>query len=113
MDEITLTADTAAAEVSSQGVRLFTIMPESLGFSRCSMQELKGGDASANAAIVKSVLQGESGPRRDIVLLNAAYALLAAGACDEVAHGVELAASAIDRGAAFQQLQKLITLTNG
>jgi anthranilate phosphoribosyltransferase len=112
MDEITLTGETAAAEVSAEGVRLFTIAPEEFGFSRCSMQALKGGDAAANAAIVRAVLTGEQGPRREIVLMNAAYALLAAGRCATVAEGVTLATQAIDSGAALKQIEKLATLTN-
>lgn len=112
MDEITLTGETAAAEVNTEGVRLFTITPEESGFNRCSMQALKGGDAVANAAIVLAVLGGEQGPRREIVLLNAAYALLAAGRCTSVAEGVTLATTAIDSGAALMQIEKLATLTN-
>lgn len=112
MDEITLTGETAAAEVTPDGVRLFTITPEEFGFTRCSMQALKGGDAAVNAAIVRTVLAGEQGPKREIVLLNAAYALLAAGRCATVAEGITQAASAIDSGAALRQIEKLATLTN-
>ena len=112
MDEITLTADTAAAEVTPEEVRLFTITPEELGLTRCTMADLRGGDAIANALIVRSVLVGETGPRRDIVLLNAAYALLAAGACSTVQDGLAMAAYAIDSGKAAEQLKQLITLTN-
>lgn len=113
MDEITLTAETAAAEVTADGVRLFTIRPEDHGLRRCSMHEMKGGDAAANAAIVRAVLQGEQGPRRDIVLLNAAYGLLAAGNCVSAEQGIMMAEEAITSGRAFQQLNSLITLTNG
>lgn len=113
MDEITLTDDTAAAEVTPQGVRLFTISPEQFGFKRCTMEELKGGDAVANAEIVRSILQGAPGARREIVLMNAAYALLASGVCADVAEGAAIAVNALDSGAAFKQLQQLISLTNG
>lgn len=113
MDEITMTTETAAAEVTSEGVRLFTITPEQFGFSRCSMADLRGGDATANAAIVRSVLQGEAGPRREIVLMNASYALLAAGRCGSLQEACSVAAEAIDSGRAVQQVQKLISLTNG
>ena len=112
MDEITLTGETSVAEVTADGVRLFTITPEEFGFTRCSMQALKGGDAVANAAIVRAVLAGEQGPRREIVLLNAAYALLAAGRCATVAEGITQAAAAVDSGAALMQIEKLATLTN-
>ena len=113
MDEITLTADTAAAEVTADGVRLFTITPEAHGLQRCSMADLKGGDATANAEIVRAILNGQQGPRRDVVLLNAAYGLLAAGAVSDAATGITRAAQAIDSGAARERLERLITFTNG
>jgi anthranilate phosphoribosyltransferase len=75
------------------------------------MAALKGGDAVANAAIVRSVLAGEQGPRRDIVLLNAAYALLAAGKAASAAEGVTMAAEAIDSGRALQMVEKLAEMT--
>ncbi|CAH2030717.1 anthranilate phosphoribosyltransferase [Trichlorobacter ammonificans] len=112
MDEITLTAESAAAEVTPDGVRLFTIVPEELGFTRCTMADLKGGDAVANAVIVRSVLAGEQGSRRDVVLLNAAFALTAAGACADVREGIARAAASIDSGAAMERLDKLVALTN-
>lgn len=112
MDEITLTGETMIAEVTPSGVTLGCITPEQLGLTRCPMASIKGGDAVANAEIVKSVLSGEQGPRRDIVLLNAAYALVAAGKAATPAEGMALAAEAIDSGRAFQQLEKLSTLTN-
>ena len=112
MDEITLTAETAAAEVTPNGVRLFTITPEEFGFRRCDMQELKGGDAVANAAIVRDILNGAQGPKRDVVLLNAAFALVAADRSASIAEAIRMAAQAIDSGAARGQLEKLVILTN-
>ena len=112
MDEITLTGETLIAEVTSAGVTLTTITPEQFGFTRCDMSALKGGDASANAEIVKAILNGEQGPRREIVLLNAAYALTAAGRTATPADAVALAAEAIDSGRALQQLEKLAALTS-
>lgn len=112
MDEITLTAETAAAEVTPDGIRLFTITPEEFSLVRCSMQELKGGDATANAIIIREVLDGAKGPKREVVLLNAAFALMAAGRCGTVAEGIALAADAIDSGAARGQVEKLAALTN-
>jgi len=112
MDEITLTSETSAAEVSPEGVRLFTITPEAFGFTRCPMAALRGGDAAANAAIVKAILEGEQGPRREIVLLNAGYALLAAGRCATVEEGIALASGALASGKALQQLESLVKCTN-
>lgn len=111
MDEITTTTETLVAEVTSSGVTLSTLMPEELGIHRCSMDDLRGGDALANANIVRSVLQGAAGPRRDIVLLNAAYALLAAGRVTTARQGISLAAEAIDNGTAMEQLNRLIEMT--
>jgi anthranilate phosphoribosyltransferase len=112
MDEITLTGETLIAEVTPSGVTIKNITPEQMGLTRCLMAELKGGDAVANAAIVTAVLSGEPGPRRDIVLLNAGYALVAAGKASSPSDGIVLAAEAIDSGRALQQVQKLAALTN-
>ena len=112
MDEMTLTGETLVAEVTPSGITLSTVAPEQLGLNRCSMAELKGGDAAVNAVIVKAVLSGELGARRDIVLLNAAYALVAAGKVTTPTEGMKLAAEAIDSGLALLQLEKLAELTN-
>ena len=112
MDEMTITGETLVAEVTPSGVKLSTITPEQLGLGRCDMAALKGGDATANAVIVRSVLAGEKGPRRDIVLLNAAYALVAAGKTVTPAKGMLLAAEAIDSGRALQQVEKLAAMTS-
>jgi len=112
MDEITLTGETLVAEVTPKGVRLSSVTPEQVGLARCQMGILKGGDATANAAIVRAILAGEQGPRRDIVLLNAAYALVAAGKAASPAEGITLAAEAIDSGRAMGQLERLAELTN-
>lgn len=112
MDEVTLTGTTLVAEVTPSGVTLSSVTPEQFGLSRCQMTALKGGDAVTNALIVKAVLAGEQGPRRDIVLLNAAYALVAAGKTSSPAEGISIAAEAIDSGRALGQVEKLAVLTN-
>ena len=112
MDEITLTGETLIAEVTASGIRLMTVTPEHFGFSRCTIDALRGGDVSANADIVRSILNGECGPRREIVLLNAAYALIAAGAAATPAAGITMAADAIDSGRALNQLHKLAEMTH-
>ena len=112
MDEMTLTGETLVAEVTPFGVKLGSVTPEQFGLTRCAMAALKGGDATVNAEIVTSVLKGEHGPRRDIVLLNAAYALIAAGKVATPAEGIVMAAEAIDSGRALQQVEKLAALTN-
>jgi len=112
MDEITLTTETRIAEVTPDGVNSRLFRPEELRLSRCSMAELRGGDAAANAAIVRGVLSGEKGPKRDIVLLNAAFGLVAAGKAVDPAEGLLLAAESIDSGRAMGQLEKLAVMTN-
>ncbi|HET6421364.1 MAG TPA: anthranilate phosphoribosyltransferase [Geobacteraceae bacterium] len=112
MDEITLTTATRVAEVSRDGVSVTLVRPDDFGFPQCRMEDLHGGDALENAAIVKAVLNGQEGPKRDIVLMNAAYALVAAGKAGNVPEGIKLAADAIDSGRAVKQLEKLIQLTN-
>jgi len=112
MDEITLTGETLIAEVTPEGVAMGSVSPEQLGLTRCTIASLKGGDAVVNAVIVKAVLAGEQGPRRDIVLLNSAYALVAAGKVDTPSEGIAVAAEAIDSGRALQQVERLAALTN-
>ena len=112
MDELTLTGATQVAEICDGQVTLATVTPEQFGFGRCPLSELQGGDAVQNAAIVRAVLSGEPGPKRDVVLLNAGFALVAAGVADTVATGIDRARTAIDSGAARGRLEQLVTLTN-
>ncbi|MDD2581756.1 MAG: anthranilate phosphoribosyltransferase [Desulfuromonadaceae bacterium] len=112
MDEITVTTETLVAEVTHEGVKLSTIRPEDFGINRGSMDDLRGGDAAVNAEIVRSVLAGAKGPKRDVVILNAAYGLMAANKVASVREGMILAAEAIDNGSALAQLEKLKEITN-
>jgi anthranilate phosphoribosyltransferase len=112
MDEITLTCETRIAEVTPAGVTLKTFSPEELGLARCGMEDLRGGDAVGNAAIVRGILAGDKGPKREVVLLNAAFGLVAAGKVANLAEGLKVAAEAIDSGRAMAQLEKLVELTN-
>jgi anthranilate phosphoribosyltransferase len=112
MDEITLTGETRIAEVTPAGVEVRLISPEDFGLERCAMAELHGGDAAGNAVIVNEILSGCDGARRRIVLLNAAFALVAAGKATGVLDGLQQAAEAIDSGRAAAQLRRLVALTN-
>lgn len=112
MDEITLSEATLVASIDVAGVTLDRITPEQFGFQRCPMAALHGGNAQENATIVRGILGGDPGPRREVVLLNAAYALLAAGRVAAVAEGIALAAEAIDSGRALGQLEQLARMTN-
>ncbi len=112
MDEVTLTGPTRIGEIRDGSVTLSTIEPEDFGLRRCALADLQGGDAAENAAIVKDVLGGKPGPKRDVVLLNAAYALLASGLINDVESGLEKARAAIDDGLAMARLDGLVAMTN-
>lgn len=112
MDEITLTGPTRIAEIRDGQVAVSTIEPEDFNLKRCAMGDLQGGDAVGNAVIVRNVLKGESGPRRDVVLLNAAFALVAAGIANDISAGLEMARDAIDQGRALAKLEALVQMTN-
>jgi anthranilate phosphoribosyltransferase len=112
MDEITLTTETLIGVVTPDGVAMKTIRPEEFGLARCEIASLRGGDAVGNAEIVRGILSGEKGAKRDVVLLNAAFALMAAGKAKDPEAGISMAAEAIDLGQGLSQLEKLITLTN-
>jgi anthranilate phosphoribosyltransferase len=108
LDEITITGPTRIAEAREGSVRSYEVEPEEFGMSRATLQEISGGDAVENAAIIRSVLRGERSPRRDVVLLNAAAALVAARRADHIAEALPLAAKSIDSGAAAKKLEGLI-----
>src|ERR1700756_2905466 len=106
LDEITITGATKIAEVRDGTVRKYEVMPELFGMKRAPMESLAGGDAIANAAIIRAILAGEKSPKRDVVLLNAAAALVAAGRADSIIEGLPAAAESIDSGAAQAKLNK-------
>jgi anthranilate phosphoribosyltransferase len=107
MDELTTTGASSAALVSAGGVETMTIDPVALGIERADLGDLTGGTPEQNALITRAILGGEIGPRRDIVLLNAAAALWVVGVADSLASGIALAASSIDEGRAAAKLQAL------
>jgi anthranilate phosphoribosyltransferase len=111
MDEITLSGQTRVAEVTPEGVTMSLIAPEDFGLERCRPEDLRGGDAAGNAEIVRKVLSGTDDAKRRVVLLNAAFGLVAAGKAAGVAEGIALAAEAIDSGRALKQLDRLVALT--
>jgi anthranilate phosphoribosyltransferase len=113
LDEITTSGPTAVAALQDGAVTTFEIAPEDVGLARVKPNALKGGDAEANAAALKAVLEGERGPYRDIAMFNAAAALVVAGKAETLADGVKLAGYAIDSGAAEAALQRLIAVSNG
>jgi anthranilate phosphoribosyltransferase len=112
LDEITITGPTRIAEVRDGNVRSYEVTPEEFGMRRARLEDLAGGDAVENARIIRKILRGERSPRRDVVLLNAAAALVTAAKADHLAEAVSLAAQAIDSGAAAGKLAALIRFTN-
>ena len=112
LDELTTTASSHAAFCRGDELEVFDLNPTDLGLSLSSEEELAGGDAGENARICRSILEGEAGPRREIVLLNAAGALWAADAVDGLQAGLEEAARSIDSGAARESLEKLVKVSN-
>ena len=112
LDEITVTAPTRIAEVREGNLRTFEVTPEEFGFTRVGIEALAGGDAAANAEIIRNILKGEKSPRRDVVVLNAAAALVAAGVADTIADALTLAARSIDSRGAAHLLDNLVRFTN-
>src|SRR5712692_2455750 len=108
LDEISNTGESRLSEVREGVVRSFTVRPEDFGLPHATMSDLKGGDRQQNAQIIRDVLSGEAGPRRDIVLMNASAALVAGGRASELKEGVQLAAQSIDSGAARERLERLV-----
>jgi anthranilate phosphoribosyltransferase len=113
LDEITISGKTFVAEASQSGVKTFAVQPEDFGLKRGTLDHLRGGDAAANAVIIREVL---SGTRRDeargLVVLNAAAALVVGGICAELPTAARRAEQAIDEGRAARKLEQLIKATN-
>ena len=107
LDEITTTALTDVYEVAGQGVSRHIWRPSDFGVNTSDLASLKGGDPACNAQMILEILGGTTGSRRDIVLVNAAAGLLAAGLAADLRAGMELAARSIDSGAAFGKLESL------
>jgi anthranilate phosphoribosyltransferase len=111
LDEITITGPTRVAEVREGSVRSYEVDPEEFGLERASLGQISGGDAAENARIVRRILGGEKSPRRDVVLMNAAAALVAAGKAENLKAGGGMAAQSIDSGRAAQKLEALVKFT--
>jgi anthranilate phosphoribosyltransferase len=112
MDEITTTGPTHVAELKDGKVRSFEVTPEEFGVPRANAADLKGGDAATNALALTALLDGHPGPYRDVVLFNAAAALMLAGKAADLKAGKALAEAAIDSGKAKAVLAKLVAITN-
>ena len=105
LDEITITGPTRIAEVREGTIRTYEVTPEEFDMQRGTIDDISGGDAPANACIIRDVLAGKKSARRDVVLLNAAAALVAAGKADHLMDALPLASRSIDSGAAAEKLR--------
>jgi len=107
LDEISLSGETQIAEVRNAGVRRFTVTPEDFGVSRAPLEALRGGTPWDNAELIHSLLAGEPGPRLDIVVANAAAALVVTGVAEDFRSAAELARRAVISGKAHEKLESL------
>jgi anthranilate phosphoribosyltransferase len=112
LDELTTTGISTVFDVRAGDVREGHLDPATVGLARASLDDLRGGDAAEGATIARALLAGETGPRRDVVLLNAAAALEVAGKASDLADGIGLAADAIDTGAAAATLERWLVVSN-
>lgn len=108
LDEVSNLGPTKISEVKNGKITTYYLDPQKHNFSYSTIDQLRGGTAQENAKITRSILQGEQGPRRDIVLLNTALSLVVAGAAEDVDEGVAKAAAVLDSGAALEKLNELI-----
>jgi anthranilate phosphoribosyltransferase len=111
LDEITITGPTRIAEARDGSVRTYEVDPAEFGMKRATLADISGGDAAENAAIISEVLSGKKSPRRDVVLLNSAAALVAAGRADRLGDAIPMAVQSIDSGAAAAKLAAMATFT--
>ena len=112
LDEISMSAPTTVCEIRDGWFKSYVITPEEFGFARCAKEDLKGGTPEENAKITLAILNGEQGPKRNTVLMNAGAALYIGGKADSMADGIALAARILDSGKALETLHKLIEVSN-
>lgn len=112
LDEISMSAPTTVCEIKDGWFKSYVITPEEFGFERCTKEDLKGGTPAENAKITLAVLNGEKGPKRDAVLMNAGAALYIGGKADSMKDGIALAAEIIDSGKALETLNRLIEISS-
>lgn len=111
LDEMSTLGPTRVTELSKGHLRTFLFDPKSLGLPYARLSDLQVNGVEQSASAIRSVLEGEQGPRRDIALLNAAAGLVVAGSCRDLEHGLAEASQAVDSGAAAQALEKLVALS--
>lgn len=112
LDELTIATTSHVVELVDGEVRSYQVDPKALGIERAPAESLVGGDPATNAALARRVLDGEQGPHRDIVTLNSAAGLLAAGVVDDLPAGLDAARASIDDGRAAEALDRLVAVSN-
>ncbi|MDO8644555.1 MAG: anthranilate phosphoribosyltransferase [bacterium] len=112
LDEITLTGSTSIAELHQGRIKEYSLDPRPYGFQLCSLSQLRGGDVRENVVLSRGVLEGGTGPLRDVVVLNAAAVLLAADRAVSLEEGITLAKKSLDQGRARETLENLIKVSN-
>ena len=112
LDEISMSAPTTVCEIKEGYYKTFVISPEDFGLNRCTKEDLIGGTPEENAAITTAILKGESGPKRDAILMNAGAGLYIAGKSDSIAEGIKFAAELIDSGKALATLEAFVKESN-
>ncbi|MCL2688272.1 MAG: anthranilate phosphoribosyltransferase [Chitinispirillia bacterium] len=112
IDEISICAATQVSEIKEGGITTYKINPEDFGFKKAHPQEIAGGDSAHNASIIVDILNNKKGAARDVVVLNAGFALCAANAAQSPQDGIAAAQKSIESGAALAKLQALIDLTS-
>ena len=112
LDELSTTTTSTVLELRDGAVRTYVVDPTELGLRSAQSGDLKGADAAANADVARRVLDGEAGACRDVVLLNAAAGIVAAGLADGLAEGLDAARASVDDGRAAAVLERLVTVSN-
>ena len=112
LDEISMSAPTKVCEFKDGWFKTYVIEPEDFGFKKCAKAELKGGTPEKNAEITRAILQGEHGPKRNAVLMNAGAALYIGGKAESMKEGITLAAELIDSGKGMETLEKFVEVSN-
>lgn len=112
LDELTLAGPSLVCELRDGQIRRYRVLPEDVGLTTAPVEAVGGGSPAENAAALRAIFQGQPGPRRDIVVLNAAAALVAADLAPDLRAGAQLAARAIDSGAAAEKLERFVAVSN-
>ena len=107
-----MNAPTSVCEFKDGWYRRYTLKPEDFGFTRCTKDDIRGGDPAENAAVTLAILKGAQGPKTDIVLLNAGAAIYVGGKAKNISEGIEIARQMIASGAALKKLEKFKQLSN-